>query len=391
MQRVAIVLVVASLVVVAFIALDRGSTRLGAPLPSSVGLDREAAEAALRKTVAGAATRGAAMSPPVAIRAFDIPRELASKGPVGEALRAIISKTHGSDPSTMDRSFARDDIYRILEAWRADPERRDADIDFFVELWNEYDDAGFRYAMSFLFRYAKDDRLVEPLMDLVPVHPWQAVDALAAIGTPHAFEHLALADAALPRPEDRAQAALRLAGSSWEGALKHLQTMWEDPKRSDVERFVAVEALGRRPDDAAATRLAFEIASGLPQPLVDLGERNREYEVKDLRAAAVTALMHAGDGALVRRLVDAADRPDAQPDLASFIDRAIGAFSGGDLSRFLLDRIDRRGMVSVGEAHYLAQHARLADLPQLERLRALCVDATARQILDGAIQASMGR
>jgi hypothetical protein len=55
--------------------------------------------------------------------------------------------------------------------------------------------------------------------------------------------------------------------------------MWENPHRSDLERFVAVEALGRRSDDPDALKLAYEIASGMPSPLRDLGERNREYDV----------------------------------------------------------------------------------------------------------------
>jgi hypothetical protein len=228
-------------------------------------------------------------------------------------------------------------------------------------------------------------------MDLIPVHPWQAIDALAAIGTTHAVEHLAIADSALPKPEDRAQAALRIASSSWDGALNHLKSMWENPHRSDLERFVAVEALGRRSDDPDALKLAYEIASGMPSPLRDLGERNREYEVRDLRAAAVTALMHAGDSDLVRRLIEEADSPRAQMDLADMIDRSIGSFGGGDITRILLDRIDRRGKVSVGEAHYLAQHVRVADLPQLERLRQICVDATALQILEGAVLSSRNR
>jgi hypothetical protein len=84
--------------------------------------------------------------------------------------------------------------------------------------------------------------------------------------------------------------------------------------------------------------------------------------------------MLAGDSVLVGRLIEEADSPRAQMDLADLIDRSIGSFGGGDITRILLDRIDRRGKVSVGEAHYLAQHVRVADLPQLERLRQICVD-----------------
>jgi hypothetical protein len=122
-----------------------------------------------------------------------------------------------------------------------------------------------------------------------------------------------------------------------------------------------------------------------------LGVLNGEYDVRVLRAAAVTARMHAGDRVLVRRLIEEAVSPRAQMDLADMIDRSIGSFGGGDITGILVDRIDRRGKGSVGVAHYLAQHVRVADLPQLERLRQICVDATALQILEGAVLSSRNR
>lgn len=383
MTRIAVVLSVACLVVLVFILVDRGGMRTAGPLdPTAHGAGGGGGpEEALRPGVRTGAV--AAGGVPVAARDFHASVE--ARGPVGAAIRSLIEKTHGSDAATMDRSFASEDIYNILEAWRRDPSRKSDDIEFFIEIWNEFEDSGVRYALSWLFRYAQDDRLVDPLMDLVTVYPWQAVDALAAIGTPRAIEGIAIAEAAMQRPEERAQASLRIASSSWERALDHLKGVWRDENRSDMERFVAVEALGRRPEDPEARLQAFEIATGTPVPLTDLGERNREHSVRDLRAAAVVALMHAGDGVLVRRLLEIADAPHADPRLAEMIDGTIHAFTGGDLSRVVLDRVNRRGRISAGEAQLLAQNARAEDLPELRRLRDLATDPTARQILEGAI------
>ena len=389
-SRTLVVLGVAALVVAAWLVMGSGLRMSTSPLPDGVGLERGNGPGSGAGPVALSTSAGGLESPPgpkhFTATVEDFSTQRLERGPVGEAIQGMIRKTQGRDISTMDLTFAREEIFRILQSWRADPDRKEEDIQFFLKTWETFDDDGVRLGLSYLFRHIPDDRLVEPVMDLVMSYPWQAVDTLAAIGTPKAFEHISRAYDAMPEPEQRAQASLRLASSSWPKAVPLLKSIWEDPGRTDLERYVALEALGRRQEDPESRMMAYQVAMGESVPLYDLRERNATTPVRDLRSAGVMALMAAGDAKLVLKLLDAADKPGADPDLVRIVDHSIGAFAGADISRVLFERIGRRGKVTRGEAHYLAQHATPNDLSALEGMMNRCEDSSSRQILLGAVR-----
>ena len=306
-------------------------------------------------------------------------------GDVGAAVYEIIRKTAGQDHRQLDRRFALEDIARVLQAWHRNPERKNADIDFLVAVWGMVEDPTARYALSWLFRHGKDDRLVEPLVELAKDHPWIAVDSIADQGTTKAMRAIADLRAQLREPSERNQAVLRIARSSWDGATDLLERIYKDDRMTDSERFVAVECLGRRPDDAEARLKAYDIALGPAQPLGHLGaDRDRDHPVRDLRSAAVMAVMQSGDQTLARKLLTAADAPGADSGFASMVDLHIGTYHGADISRLVLDRVDRRRKVSLGEARYFNRVCTAGDIDRLNKMLSWAESAEARQMIQAA-------
>ena len=66
-------------------------------------------------------------------------------------------------------------------------------------------------------------------------------------------------------------------------------------------------------------------------------------------------------------------------------DHALCGYTGSDISRVIFDRIGRRGKVSLGEAQYLNRVCTSTDVPSLEAIAHLGVDAEARSILHAAV------
>ncbi|NRA96763.1 MAG: hypothetical protein HRU14_11205 [Planctomycetes bacterium] len=308
-----------------------------------------------------------------------------ARGEVGAAVYEIIRKTVGQEARLLDRSFAKDDIHRVISAWAQDPSRKDADVDFLVEAWGMMEDPTARYALSWLFRYVRDDRVIEPLKELVGHHPWIAVDAIAGQGTPLAARTLIEIKAQLDEPKIRSQATIRIAQSGWEGAADHLREVWKDDRLTDAERFVAVECLGHVVSDPEARLAAYELATGPARLLSDLGDRNDDHPERDLRSAAVMAVMQSGDQTLTRKLMDAADAPNADGRFASMVDLHVGVYQGADISRIVLERIDRRGKLTLGEARYLNRVCTRDDMTRLRKIEEFAATAEARQMIQDAI------
>lgn len=388
MRHLLLVLGIALGVVLVWSVLSGG---LGRSSDSLDDLDRSDADRT-QGAVAGPGARGAkgrsnagSATKPKPARRVGLEGLCDERGEVGAAVYEIIRKTVGQDARMLDRSFAKDDIHRVIMAWTNDPTRKDEDVDFLVKAWGEIKDPTARYALSWLFRHAKDDRVVEPLKELIPHHPWIAVDAIADQGTTLAAKTLIEVKEELNNPVVRSQATIRIARSGWDGASDHLREVWKNDRLTDPERFIAVECLGRIESDPEARLAAYELAMGPARPLSDLGDRNKDHPVRDLRSAAVMAVMHAGDQTLTRKLIDAADAPGADKGLASMVDLHVGTYQGADISRILLDRVDRRSKLTLGEARYLN---RVCTRDDIERLRSIENHATtpeARQMIQAAI------
>jgi hypothetical protein len=305
---------------------------------------------------------------------------LRSRGPVGAALKRLLAKTVGQPHTQLDRSFAQD-YFEVLEAWRKDPSRFEEDLKLVLRMWEEVRDPGFRWAMSWMFQAVPDDRLVEPLTELLSVDAWRMVDAIAGIGTEKAAARLAAISGVIEKVEARCQATARVARSEWEGAVPFLRGSIEDPRTSDLERLNAVECLGLVQKDPRGLELALDIALGPAVPLGDIGARRLDHDFADLRSGAVLAVMRQGDLQSLRRLWDRADVEGGDPALVSMVDRHLVGFQGSDASRLVLDRIQRRGRVSKGEALYLAGTAQEADAAALEALAASHPDAEVARLL----------
>ncbi|MAG54721.1 MAG: hypothetical protein CMJ83_00365 [Planctomycetes bacterium] len=307
------------------------------------------------------------------------------RGVVGDAVYDLIKQTVGQDVRTLDRSFSSKHIARILAEWHYQPQRKSKDIDFLVAVWNLVKDPTARYALSYLFRRVQDDRVIEPLMELTEHHPWQTIDAIADQNSNRAAQALLQLQSRIDKPAVRTQATIRIARMGREGAVDHLDRTWNDRSLSDTERFVAVECLGHVPDNPEATLKAYEIALGPAHPLRDLGDRNRDHPVRDLRSAAVMAVMQAGDQTLVRKLLAAADEPQAQAALTSMVDLHIGTYVGSDLSRVVFDRIGRRQTVSLGEVRYLNRACTRRDLDQLRGILRHAKSDEIKRMVEAAI------
>jgi hypothetical protein len=127
------------------------------------------------------------------------------------------------------------------------------------------------------------------------------------------------------------------------------------------------------------------IALGPAQPVGDLGERNSDHPDRDLRSAAVIAVMKRGDQDLTRRLLQAADVPGVDPAFTRMVDQHLCGYQGADLSRLILDRIDRRGRVSFGEAAYLNNVCTRSDVDRLKGILNLADTQAIRDIIHGAM------
>ncbi|MEE2712913.1 MAG: hypothetical protein VX913_09090 [Planctomycetota bacterium] len=384
MRQLALVLGIALCVVLVWFALSGGLGRLPA---SSAGISGEAPGGSIGGPVSGEATSSAPARK--AKREAGLRTGLEglcdARGEVGAAVYEIIRKTVGQEARLLDRSFAKDDIHRVITAWSEDPSRKDADVDFLVQVWSMMKDPTARYALSWLFRYVGDDRVIESLTELVTDHPWIAVDAIADQRTVLAAKTLIGIKAQLEDPEVRSQATIRIARSGWEGAADHLREVWKNDRLTDEERFVAVECLGRIEADPEARLAAYELAMGPEHRLRDLGDRNDDHPVRDLRSAAVMAVMQSGDQTLSRKLLSAADAANADAGFASMVDLHIGAYQGADISRIVLTRIGRRSKVTLGEARYLNRVCTRDDTDRLRQIEDLAVTAEARQMIQAAI------
>src|SRR5262249_28086207 len=150
--------------------------------------------------------------------------------------------------------------------------------------------------------------------------PWRATEALGSLGTKKAIESLIGAIPSIEKPEIRSEARIRVARSSYDGAVDYLLDCLKDRSLSDSERMVATECLGLVAGDGEGLRQAMKIALGPPQPVGALGERDADYPVRDIRAAAVVAVMKRGDQDCVRRLIDVADEIGADPAFTRMVD-----------------------------------------------------------------------
>lgn len=397
MRHLALVAGIALLVVSAWYVLSGGLGTSARPLS---GVEEESDRDPAYGTYAGAGSSkpgaaaagapGASGKPPR--KRVGLEGLCDERGEVGAAVYEIIRKTVGQDARQLDRRFALEDISRVVAAWHKNPGRKDEDIDFLVEVWGMMKDPTARYALSWLFRHGRDDRLVEPLMELVEHHPWIAIDAIADQGTTKAIRAVADLRARLEKPAERNQAVIRVARSNWDGATSFLEQIWQDDRMTDSERFVAVESLARRVDDPEARLKAYDIALGAPQPLADLGHvRNKDHPVRDLRSAAVMAVMQSGDQNLARKLISAADSAGADEGFASMVDLHIGSYYGADISRLVLDRVDRRRKVTLGEARYLNRVCTQSDLDRLHQMVGWAESPEARHMIQAAIMNAANR
>lgn len=310
------------------------------------------------------------------------------RGVTGDAVLSILSRMKGETVPPLDREFALRDISRILNAWLADPSRRDADVAFIVSAWKEVDDPAFRWAMSWLMQRIPENRFVEPLLELWAVDASRTVDAVASIGTEQAIATLAGLgrDIDGASPAVRAKIARRIALSEWDGRFDHLKQTWESRARPAVERLAAVEGLGAIPNDPLALRAALDLAEGQPQPLGgDLLGRERDHPERDLRSAAVQAVLMTGSADGTRQLFDRVDTEGHDPALRVMVERHMRAYTGPDISPLMIDRALRQGRVASGIAHYLSRVAVRDQVETIRTLVPLAEDAEARQLLEAAL------
>ncbi len=391
MRSLLLVVGVAALVVLVAEGMATvGGARAGS-LESQFGdgaLRPEGAPAPLAAPVASVAAPGGGFLVPPDNSVLDV--HLASRGPVGQALKRLLQKTVGQRYEQVDRSFTAD-YHEVLEAWRKDPSRYEEDMKLVFRMWEEVRDPAFRWAMSWMFQMMPDDRLIEPLTELLTVDSWRMVDAIAGIGSEKAAARLAAISGVIEKLESRCQAAARVARSEWEGAVPFLRGSIDDPRTPAMERLNAVECLGLVTKDPRALELAMEIALGPPLPFGDLGVRKIDHDHADLRSGAVLAVMRQGDVESLRRLFDRADVDGGDAAFASMIDRHLVGFQGSDISRLVLDRIQRRRRVSQGEALYLCNTARDSDAATLDSLAASTPDPEVSRLLRLAAQNARSR
>lgn len=389
MRTLLVIVAVAGLVVLVYAVASPGlgnaaGSGSGLAIPSDadpagvLAQAKAASDAAIRATAPASGAEGVLVTKPGGFTG-----RCQDRGTVGEALLAILEKTHGQDIRTMDRSFAFE-YHKILSAWREDPARKEADVALLLEAWTTIPDSSFRWALSWLFERSADDRFVEPLTEVAKIDPWRAVDALGNVGSARAIERLIEVAAELERPEVRAQARIRVARSGYEGAVDHLLAAIRDPRASDLEKVAAVEALSLVPNDPAAVAKAMELALGPPVVVRDLGERRMDHEIADLRSAAILAVMKQGDQDRVRRLLDVADQMGADEAFVRMVDTHLGGYQGADLSRVVFERIGRRGKASIGEARYLNAASTRSDVEHLKSIAHLGEDDATRELLQAA-------
>ena len=302
-----------------------------------------------------------------------------------QRVRTLIQATKGRDVRLIDRALMTRQNWELEQ--RLDPEG----VTYLLEKYAEETDPSFRWSLSWLMERIKDDRMIEPLSELIGHHPMRAADALASLGSERSLSRLGELVPEIDDPRVRAHAYVRIGQSSWSEAERYLSSVWRDSRATDLERIGAMEALSNRNNNLESTRLAMEVALGPPIPLRDLGERALSHPESDLRSAAVMAAMRLGDLDAVRQLLTAADAPGADPALGRMVDHHLSGYHGPEISLLIFDRIARRGRVSAGEARYLLRTATAADVTRLQRLHDTCRDAEVRQLLDAALTAARDR
>jgi len=390
MRHLALVMGTAAVVVAVWVLLSKDHGLTATPLP-------EVRDGSSPSTVSGGddpmspgpTSRGGVRvpgeGPPRPVPTVGLEGLCQKHGAVGSAVYEIVRKSVGQDARTLDRRFAREDIHEILTAWHTDPSRKDADIDFLVRAWNMVEDPTARYALSWLFRHARDDRVIGPLTELAAHHPWPAVDAIADQRTELAAVTLVDLKRHLGDEPTRNQATIRIARSGWAGATEHLKDVWTDDRRSDLERLVAVESLAHVSNDPESRLSAFELAVGDARPLSGIGRRATDHPTQDLRSAAVMAVMHSGDQNLARKLLAEAEARQPGDSFVAMVDLHVGTFQGADISRLVLDRVNRRRRVTLGEARYLNRVCTSEDVDRLRQLARWAADAAAQEMIQAAI------
>jgi hypothetical protein len=302
-----------------------------------------------------------------------------------QRVRTLIQATKGRDVRLIDRALL------TRQNWELE-QRLDAEgIAYLLEKYAEETDPSFRWSLSWLMERIKDDRMIEPLCELMEHHPMRAADALASLGSERSLGRLAELVPEIDDPRVRAHAYVRIGQSPWSEAERYLSSVWRDSAASDLERLAAIEALSNRDGTRESTRLAMEVALGPPVPLRGLGERGLSHPEADLRSGAIMATMRLGDLAAVRQLLGAAEDSGADPALVRMVDHHLAGYQGPEISRLVFDRIGRRGRVSAGEARYLLRTATASDVTRLQRLHDTCGDPEVRRLLDAALTAARDR
>lgn len=385
MKNLLITLSVAALVVGLWLFLAPGGNvqpgRLDPDL-AGAGPRTEALPGARGGPESGAAP---ALSPDgLAITGGDLGSAIRARGPVGAALERILLLSRGQNARTMSRDFTFA-YHGILEAWKADPARVDADVEVILRAFDEIPDPAFRWALSWFFESARDDRFVDALVAVAKVDPQRGLQALGHLGTDAAQQRIRALLPLLETTPDRVLALERIAAGGVTGAAELLGHWVRDRDKAALERLAAVEALSNVRSDPEALRIIMAVAFGPAVPLGDIGERRIDHEQADLRSGAVLALMKHGDHIALQQALARADESGADPAFTALVDLHIRAWQGGDITQTLLERAARRRRVSLGEALWFMNNAVAADVQRLKELLPRASDAAARGALESAI------
>jgi hypothetical protein len=345
--------------------------------PAVTATEDLAAAAAAARLAAAEALRNRFQ--PVPVAAGGLEAEHLKRGALGRKVKELLASTLGNDWRRMDRLKAATAVHGIVAEYQ--PE----DAAYLLQVFAETKDPAFRWWFAALVRQLKDDVFADAVAEVYRVDPIQASETLGWVGGPKSMAHLTTLLDTQGDADVRSVMFGAIARSTWEGKADYFAKLAGDPRRGDVDRMHAMFALGRHGTDAASLDYLVATALGPEHPVSGLGNLEASHPVRDLRSAAVLGVVQRGDQDALRRLLDAADTPGADPRLAQMVDGHLGSYSGPDLSQFLYARAARRRQVTLGEALMFQRHWNEADRETLAGLRDFAVDDDVKRILDAVL------
>ncbi len=363
MKSLLLSVVLAALIVAGWVAL-RPESADWVPTPSDPAASFKPES---REVTAVAAVPPNATTPTVELYGAHLDDLHRAYGKTGESMRAIIAATVGMQRDQVERAKVTFAIHALMNGLQP------GDVDYLAACFDRIEDPSFRWWFQWIVRYVPDEKFIGAVGEIWKLDPAGAADRFCDIGTAKSLERLSSLLETDGDIELRRHAIASVANGKHADRIAWLAKWSDDDKRRPEERAAALIAMGQTSSDPLVVDRLMRAALGPPVAVESWGRLDFEHPVKDLRSAAVLGVMIAGDLPALRTLLERADAPGADPALATMVDRHLAGWNGPDVAELVQARVERRGVLTIGDLRQIAR-----DLPNTPRGRLEALRTQAR-------------